>query len=115
MALAAFLNVKLGDATRGALTAGSATADIVFLPSNSDFSRALKLSRGKARRPAAIRPNGPLPAVALGALPSVRASIASTAWLSRSIFLVSLFPGFRERLGIGTLHARPQTAERAEL
>ena len=43
------------------------------------------------------------------------ASITSTAWFSCSIFFASPGPGFRERLGIGTLQARPQTAEGAEL
>src|SRR5579864_6786956 len=88
---------------------------MIFPPSNSDFSLVLKLSRGRSRRSAAMRTRGSIPGSALPTLPSLRASIASKALLSCSIFFVSLFPGFRERLGIGTLHARPQTAERAEL
>src|SRR5258708_15222681 len=118
MAAAAFLNDKRGDALVRTAVTGSATVDIRFLPSNSDFRRVLKLSRGKLRRSAAIRNRGAIPASTFGALPSARDSIASTALSSCSIFFVSLlpgFPGFRERLGIGTLHSRPQAGERAEL
>src|SRR5258708_2012710 len=118
MAAAAFLNDKRGDALVRTAVTGSATVDIGFLPSNSDFRRVLKLSRGKSRRSAAIRSRGAIAASAFGALPSVRDNIASTALLSCSIFFVSLppgFPGFRERLGIGTLHSSPQTGESAEL
>ncbi len=100
---------------------GSATVDIRFLPPNSDFNRALKLALGRLRKSAAMRTRGSISAApafvsfSRSNRPSFRASIASTALFSCSIFLVSSFPGFRERLGIGTLHARPQAAERAEL
>src|SRR6266404_2416759 len=95
---------------------GSATVLIVFLPSSSsDFNRALNSSRGRLSKSAAIRTKGSTLASTLGGLPSARASKASTARFSCSIFFASLFFGFRERLGIGTLHARPQAAQRAEL
>src|SRR4029077_15502080 len=48
-------------------------------------------------------------------LPSARASNKSTARFNCSIFFGSWLRGFRERLGIGTLHARAQAAEGAEL
>src|SRR5258708_777122 len=89
---------------------------MVLLPSrNSDFSRTLNSSRGMPRKSAATRPSGSTLASTLAGLLSALASKASTARFSCSIFLVSLFRGFRERLGIGTLHARPQTRQRAEL
>src|ERR1700735_155570 len=106
---------------------GSATVVIVFfslLPSSTDFSRALscalKSARGKSRNAAAMRNSGSVPASILAALPAVRDSIDSTAWLSRSslrssFFFWPPFSGCRERLGIGTLHARSKCCERAEL
>src|SRR5580700_9062700 len=105
---------------------GSATALIILLPcSNSDLSRALNSSRGRSRKLAATRTRGSMAASAFGGLPTTRKSMASIARFSCSICLVSFFfrsifprsplPGFRERLGIGTLHARPQSAEGAEL
>src|SRR5260370_20232891 len=100
---------------------GSATVLMVYLPSsNSDFSRVLNSSRGRLRKSAATSTRGSTIASTFGSLPSARASKVSTAWFNCSIFLASLFPGSffplpRERLGIGTLHARPQTAKRAEL
>src|SRR5258708_5152336 len=115
MALAASLKVKRGDATAETAAMGSATVDILLLPSNLDFSRALKFSRGRSRRSAAMRTRGSTLASSLGSLPSARASNTSTARFSCSIFFASLFPGFRERLGIGIPQSRPQSAERAEL
>src|SRR5579863_2654347 len=120
MALAGSRNANLGDADTRTAGTGSATVDIRFFPPNSDFNRALKLALGRLRNSAATRRSGSISAATFGGLPSVRASIDSTAWLSCSIFfwsslLWSLLPGFRERLGIGTLHARAQTRERAEL
>src|SRR5580658_1511060 len=61
-----------------------------------------------------------MPASNPGTLPSLRARITSRALLSWSTFFWSIFfsppfPGFRERLGIGTLHSRPQAGESAEL
>src|SRR5580693_3376011 len=107
---------------------GSATVVIVFFsllfPSSSDFScclsRALKSARGKSRNAAAMRTSGSIPASTLATLPSARDSIASTAWLSRSIlrrssFFWPPFSGCRERLGIGTLHARSKCRQGAEL
>src|SRR5580658_4499480 len=109
---------------------GSATVLIVFLPpSNSDLSRTLNSSRGKSRKPAATRTSGSTLASTFAGLPSARANNTSTARFRCSIFFASLFRGLlfrgslfrgsfggpRERLGIGTLHARPQTRQRAEL
>src|SRR5580658_5924016 len=99
---------------------GSATVLIVFLPpSNSDLSRTLISSRGKSRKPAATRTSGSTLASTFAGLPSARANNTSTARFRCSIFFASLFRGSfggpRERLGIGTLHARPQTRQRAEL
>src|SRR5580658_5033629 len=109
---------------------GSATVLIVFLPpSNSDLSRTLNSSRGKSRKPAATRTSGSTLASTFAGLPSARANNTSTARFRCSIFFASLFRGllfrgslfrgsfggFRERLGIGTLHARPQARQRAEL
>src|ERR1700722_3530284 len=88
---------------------------IVFFPSNCDFNRALKLALGRLRNSAAMRTSGSISASAFGACPSVRASMASTALFSCSIFLLSLFPDCRERLGIGTLHARSQSVDGSEL
>src|ERR1700735_637115 len=115
MAFAASRKVNLGLALVRLMTTGSERLDVFFLPSHADLSRALKLSRGRPRRSAAMRSSGSIPASPFGALPSVRASIASRALSRCPIFFESSFPGFRERLGIGTLHARPQTVERAEL
>src|SRR5271157_3410380 len=118
MALAGSRNANLGDALMRTAATGSATVDISFFPPNSDFNLALKLALGRLRNSAAMRTRGSMPDSTFGGLPSTRANIASTALLSCSIFFCS-FPGFllpeRERLGIGTLHARPQAAERAEL
>src|SRR4030081_1514911 len=109
---------------------GSATADILFLPSNFVFNRALNSCCGKLRKSAAMRTSGSMPASSLPSLPSARANIASMARFScsiffasilfastffASIFLRSLLPEFRERLGIGTLHARPQAGDGAKL
>src|SRR5580700_6208640 len=100
---------------------GSATALIVFLPcSNSDLSRALNSSRGRSRKLAATRTRGSMAASVFAGLPSAPVNMASTARFSCSICFMSFLrgsflPGFRERLGIGTLHARPQSAEGAEL
>src|SRR5580693_10181238 len=89
---------------------------MVFLPSsNSDLSRALNFSRGRSRKSAARRTSGLTLASTFAGLPSDRASSASTARFSCSTFFASPFGGFRERLGIGTLHARPQARQRAEL
>src|SRR5580700_11134324 len=93
---------------------------MVFLPSSSsDLSRALNFSRGRLRKFAARRASGSTLASTFAGLPSDRVSNTSTARFSCSAFLASLFRGlfggFRERLGIGTLHARPQTRQRAEL
>src|SRR6267143_1333838 len=65
--------------------------------------------------PATKRTSGSTLASTLGGLPSDRASKASTAWFSCSILFASLSRGFRERLGIGTLHSRPQGGERSKL
>src|SRR5580704_4498896 len=95
---------------------GSATVLMVFLPSsNSDFSRALNSSRGKSRNSLAMRSSGSTLVSTFAGLPYARATINSTALFSCSIFFASPFPGPRERLGIGTLHARPQTCQRAKL
>src|SRR5580698_10967227 len=89
---------------------------MVFLPSsNSDLSRALNFSRGRSRKSAARRTSGSTLASTFAGPPSDRASSASTARFSCSTFFASPFGGFRERLGIGTLHARPQARQRAEL
>src|SRR5260370_3597039 len=116
MALAASLNVNLGTAARATFVMGSATVDIVFLPfDSSDLSRALNSSRGKPRKSAAMRSNAVTLATTLGGLPSERASRASTARFSCSILSPSWSRGFRERLGIGTLHSRPQGVECSKL
>src|SRR5216684_415445 len=116
MALAASLNVNLGTAAGRTFVMGSATVDIVFLPSDSsDVSRVLNSSRGKSRKSAAMRSSGSTLAATLGGFPSERASRASTAWFSCSILLPSWSRGFRERLGIGTLHSRPQGGECSKL
>src|ERR1700726_1675661 len=116
MALAASLKVNLGTAAGRTFVMGSATVDIVFLPCNSsDLTRVLNSSRGKSRKSAAMRTSGSTLASTWGGLPSDRASKASTAWFSCSILLASLSRGFRERLGIGTLHSRPQGGERSKL
>src|SRR5260370_23888646 len=116
MALAASLKVNLGTAARRTFVMASATVDIVFLPSHSaDLSRVLNSSRGKARKSAAMRTSGSTLASTWGGLPSDRASKASTARFSCSILLASWSRGFRERLGIGTLHSRPQGGERSKL
>src|SRR5437879_12861261 len=94
---------------------GSATVLIVLLPSsNSDFNRVLNSSRGRLSKSAAIRTKGSMLASTLGGLPSARASKASTALFSCSIFCASLFFGFRVCLGIGPLHSRPQAAQLSE-
>src|SRR5579862_6905366 len=91
-------------------------ADIGFLPLSSDFNRALKLALGRLRKSAAMRTSGSISAPAPRTRPSFfAANMASTAWFSCSIFFGSPFPGFRERLGIGTLHARPQCRQCAKL
>src|SRR5579859_5250843 len=120
MALAGSRKANLGDALVRTAETGSATVDMRFVPPNSDFNRALKRAFGRLRNSAAMRTRGSISADTFGGLPSARASIDSTDLLSCSTFLrSSLFrsplPGFRERLGIGTRHARAQTAERAEL
>src|SRR6266852_2691681 len=125
MALAASLNVNLGLAPVRTAAMGSATVLIVLLPSsNSDLSRLLNSSRGRSRKSAATRTSGSMLASNSGSLPSARTSNTSTARLSCSTFFASTFasffrgsflPGFRERLGIGTLQSRPQRAERTEL
>src|ERR1700726_178916 len=116
MALAASLKVNLRTAAGRTLVMGSATADIVSLPSNSsDSSRFLNSSRGKSCKSAAMRTSGSTLAPTGGGLRSDRASQASTAWFSCSILLASLSRGFRERLGIGTLHSRPQGGECSKL
>src|ERR1700730_1883724 len=116
MALAASLKVNLGTAAGRRFVMGSATVDIVFLPSNSaDLSRVLNSSRGKSRKSAAMRNSGSTLASTSGGLPSERASTASTAWFSCSLLLASLSRGFRERLGMGTLHSPPQGGERSKL
>src|SRR5258708_1803301 len=116
MALAASLKVILGLALVRTDTTGSATVLIAFLPSNnSALSRILNSFRGRSRRPEATRTSGSTLGSTFEGLPSSRVSKASTARFSCSIFLASLLRGFRERLGIGTLHARPQAAQCAEL
>src|SRR5580658_4285105 len=121
MALAGSLKVNLGVAIGRTDTTGGATALIAFLPSsNSDLSLVLNSSRGRPRKSAATRTSGSTFASSFAGLPSVLASRAFTARFNCSIFFVSwfrglLFPLPRERLGIGTLHARPQAAEGAEL
>src|SRR5690348_3868936 len=55
MAFAASLNVKRGTAVVRTSTAGLATLDICTLPSRSAMRRCLKSSRGRPRRPAAMR------------------------------------------------------------
>src|SRR5216684_6000201 len=129
MALAASLNVNLGLAPIRTAAIGSATVLIVFLPSNNSvFSLVLNPSRGKSRRSAAMRTSGSMLASNLGSVPSFRTSNRSTVRFSCSIFLASIFasifasffrgsffPGFRERLGIGTPQSRSQRAERAKL
>src|ERR1700730_697095 len=116
MALAASLKVNLGTAAGRTFVMGSATVDIVFLPCNSsDLTRVLNSSRGKSRKSAAMRTSGSKLASTWGGLPSDPASKASRAWLSCSILLASLSRGFRERLGMGTLHSRPQGGERSKL
>src|SRR6202035_674991 len=69
----------------------------------------------RPRKSAATCTSGSTDVSTLGGLPPALASKASTARFNCSIFLASFLPGFRERLGIGTLQARPQTAKRAEL
>src|ERR1700738_2593169 len=116
MALAASLKVNLGAAAGPTFVMGSATVDIVFLPSNSlDLRRVLNSSRGKSRKSAAMRSSGSTPVSTWRGLSSDRASKASTARFSCSIWLASWSRGGRERLGMGTLHARAQVAERAKL
>src|SRR5947209_2623638 len=120
MALAGSRKAILGDAVVRTAVTGSATVDISFFPSNSDFNRALKLSRGRLRNSAATLTKGSISGSVFPGLLSDRPSIVSMLRFSSSTFLLSFFPGSffpgpRERLGIGTLHARPQTAERAEL
>src|SRR5258708_8727595 len=116
MAFAASLKVILGLALARTDTTGSATVLIAFLPSNnSALSCILNSFRGRSCRPAATRISGSTLGSTFAGSPSARVSKASTALFSCSIFLASLFRGFRERLGIGTLHARPQAAQRAEL
>src|SRR6202522_779444 len=126
MSFAASLKVNLGVAVVRTAVTGSATLVIFFLsfllPSNSDsscvLSCALKSARGRSRNAAAMRTSGSIPVSTLPALPSARDSIASTALLSWSILRGSPFPPFsgcRERLGIGTLHARSKCCEGAEL
>src|SRR5438874_10479607 len=110
MALAGSRNAILGDAVVRAAATGSATVGIGFLPVSSDFNRALKLASGRLRNSAAMRTSGSIVLSILGGTPSARESMASNAVWSCSIF-GSLFSGFRERLGIGTLHARAQAAE----
>src|ERR1700733_2032697 len=121
MALATSLKVNLGVAMVRTVTTGSATVLIVFLPSNSsDLSRVLNSSRGRSRKSAAMRTSGARLASTCGSLPSDRASNPSSKRFSCSIlasssFVGSFFPGFRERLGIGTLQARPQTGQGTKL
>src|SRR5208282_2419048 len=116
IAFAASLKVNRGTAAgRTAAGTGTVSVAIFFFPSSCDFNRALKLALGRLRNSAAMRTNGSISLSTFGPRPSVRASMASTAWFSRSIFFASPLPGFRERLGIGTLHARPQTCQRTEL
>src|SRR6204780_2234067 len=132
MALAGSRNANRGDALMrpaaivlaAVLVTGSATCsatvDICFLAPNSDFNRALKVALGRLRKSAAMRTSGSTSLAAFAGRPSFRASIESRALFSCSIFFCSAlflppFPGFRERLGIGTLHARPQTRECAKL
>src|SRR5215831_7475392 len=119
MALAGSRNANLGAAVVRTAATGSATVDIRFLPPNSDFNRALKLALGRLRKSAAMRTKGSISAPDFDTRPSLRASIASSALLSCSIFWPPFFPGSlpgcRERLGIGTLHARLQRAQRAKL
>src|SRR5260221_14340470 len=102
------------------VTTGSATDTGALLDNNWFFNRSLKFSRGSERRSAAMRTRGFIAASTRPRLPSARESITSTALFSCSIFLESTFfgsllPGCRERLGIGTLQARSQAAEGAEL
>src|SRR5580692_1244910 len=121
MALAGSLKANLGVATGRTETTGGATALMAFLPpSNSDLSLVLNSSRGRPRKSAATRTSGSTLASSFAGFPSVLASSASTARFNCSIFFAWLFRGRflplpRERLGIGTLHARPQAAEGAEL
>src|SRR5205085_2776770 len=115
IALAASLNANLGDAVVRTPATGSATVDIRFLPSSSDFNRALNIAFGRLRNSAAMRTNGSSSGPIFPTCPSFRAIICSSARFNCSIFFVSPFPGCRERLGIGTLHARPQTGQGPEL
>src|SRR5207302_8016474 len=70
---------------------------------------------GRLRNSAAMRTNGSTSAPGFPTRPSLRAIICSSARFNCSIFLLSPFPGFRERLGIRTLHTRPQTGQGPEL
>src|ERR1700693_383305 len=95
---------------------------MIFLPSsNSAFSPVLNSSRGRPRRSAARRTRGSRSVSSFGSLPSAWTSKTSTARFNCSTFFFaslprgSFFPWFRERLGIGTLQARPQTAQGPEL
>src|ERR1700740_967103 len=115
MALAVSRNVSLGAADFRAVATGSATVDIRFLPPSSDFNRALKLALGRLRKSAAMRTSGSIPAAVVRTWPSLRANIASRALFSCSIFCLPPFPECRERLGIGTLHARLQRSQGAKL
>src|SRR5450432_2282139 len=102
------------------VTTGSAT-DMEDLPDNSWlFNRCLKSSRGIDYSSSAMRISGFTAASTRPRLPSDRDIIRSTALLNCSIFLGSILfgsplPGCRERLGIGTLQARPKAAEGAKL
>src|SRR6266849_9643478 len=74
--------------------------------SKSDLRRTLKFSRGRSRSSTAMRIRGNSSRSSDGGTAPGLARSAVTAWSSCSI---------RERLGIGTLHARPQIFEGAEL
>src|SRR5882724_790611 len=118
MAFGAFLKASLGEQKVRTVGVTSVVAMDALL-SKFFFRLALKSWRGKSRNADATRNNGSRLESAFlmerrAAPPVPReagASIASTAEFSRSN---SRVPG-RERLGIGTLHLRPQLLQGTEL
>src|SRR5882724_4095013 len=114
MAEATCLKVSRGIAKVRTTVIGSAVVAMDALLSKFAFRLALKSSRGKSRSRSAISNKASLWLVAVWrrGLPCQRVfRICSTAEFSRSN---SRVPG-RERLGIGTLHLRPQLLQGTEL
>src|SRR6266700_5311075 len=115
MAGAARLNVRRGIATVLTAVMGSTVLAIDALLSKLSFRVSLNFSRGSCPSTDAIRSNGArlgsdFTARVLADLPCCCSS-SSTARFS----LLTSCPAGRERLGIGTLHLRPQLRQGTEL